>query len=211
MAEELKACRYRVEKTGYGFWPYCVRAGDGTRELFKGHQKQCMVVAAELETAFEDGKFVAERAILPSQGGEAVEVVAYIDDGGALYTSKLLEIMSVESDGCEPLMTVAQHRRILAASVGSAEPVAYAAFADNGNIRMWCRSAIGMCELFDAHGNKAVPLYTHPADQVADDLTMVKVPRELLEQIAVELEHDNDRYLLGRELRALLAKSEGVK
>ena len=48
------------------------------------------------------------------------------------------------------------------------EPVSYASFAENGNIRMWCRSAIGMCELFDAHGNKAVPLYTHPADQVAE-------------------------------------------
>ena len=46
---------------------------------------------------------------------EAVEVVAYIDDGGALYTSKLLEIMSVESDGCEPLMTVAQHNRMMLA------------------------------------------------------------------------------------------------
>ena len=45
--------RYRVEKTGRGFWPYCVRAGDGTREVFVGHQKQCAVVAAELETAFE--------------------------------------------------------------------------------------------------------------------------------------------------------------
>ena len=33
----------------------------------------------------------------------------------------------------------------------------------------------------------------------------VAVPVELLEQIAVELEHDNDRYFLGRELRALLA------
>lgn len=71
MDKELKPCRYRVEKTGYGFWPYCVRAGDGTRELFKGHQKQCMVVAAELETAFEDGKFVADRANA-CQGGEAV-------------------------------------------------------------------------------------------------------------------------------------------
>ena len=55
-----------------------------------------------------------------------------------------------------------------------------------------------------AKGWPVTPLYTHPADQVADDLTMVKVSRELLEQIAVELEHDNDRYFLGRELRALL-------
>ena len=84
MDEELKACRYRVEKTGYGFWPYCVRAGDGTRELFKGHQKQCMVVAAELETAFEDGKFVAERAILLSQGGEAA-----VPDGHALIPARI--------------------------------------------------------------------------------------------------------------------------
>lgn len=56
--------------------------------------------------------------------GKAVEVVAYIDDGGALYTSKLLEIMSVESDGCEPLMTVAQHQRILAAATHPADQVA---------------------------------------------------------------------------------------
>lgn len=60
------------------------------------------------------------------------------------------------------------------------EPVAYAAFAENGNIRMWCRSAIGMCELFDAHGNKAVPLYTHPADQVAEP------DAELVRQCIVE-------------------------
>ena len=33
------------------------------------------------------------------------------------------------------------------------------------------------------------------------------VPVELLQQIAVELEHDNDRYFLGRELRALLAST----
>lgn len=51
--------RYRVERTGQGFWPYCVRAGDGTRELFVGHLKQCKRVAAQLATAFEDGKFVA--------------------------------------------------------------------------------------------------------------------------------------------------------
>lgn len=66
--------RYRVEKTGRGFWPYCVRAGDGTREVFVGHQKQCAVVAAELETAFEDGKFVS--CIAPSPAGvDGLEVV----------------------------------------------------------------------------------------------------------------------------------------
>ena len=61
-----------------------------------------------------------------------------------------------------------------------------------------------VCAMWHGVGYPVQALYTHPADQVADDLTMVKVPRELLEQIAVELEHDNDRYFLGRELRALL-------
>tara|TARA_R110000868_G_scaffold410284_1_gene697864 strand:- start:515 stop:964 length:450 start_codon:yes stop_codon:yes gene_type:complete len=125
----------------------------------------------------------------PIQGGAAVEVVAYIDDGGALYTSKLLEIMSVESDGCEPLMTVAQHQRILAATVGNAEPVAMKTHG------AWD----GLDDL--ANLPDGTKLYTHPADQVADG---VVVSRELLDQIAVELEHDNDRYFLGRELRALL-------
>lgn len=32
------------------------------------------------------------------------------------------------------------------------------------------------------------------------------IDRELLEQICVELEHDNDRYMLGRELRKALAQ-----
>lgn len=77
--------RYRVEKTGRGFWPYCVRAGDGTREVFVGHQKQCAVVAAELETAFEDGKFVS--CIAPSPAGvDGLEVVGWyrMDDRKAI-------------------------------------------------------------------------------------------------------------------------------
>lgn len=57
--------RYRVEKTGHGFWPYCVRAGTGSRELFVGHQKQCTKVANALATAFEDGKFVATTPLPP--------------------------------------------------------------------------------------------------------------------------------------------------
>lgn len=101
----------------------------------------------------------ALRAQLPSQGGEAVEVVAWRHWGDK--TRLLCDLGkqraipgTIADEFTVPLMTVAQHQRILAAA-------------------------------------------THPADQVADDLTMVKVPRELLERIAVELEHDNDRYLLG--------------
>lgn len=36
-------------------------------------------------------------------------------------------------------------------------------------------------------------------------MTKVTIDRELLEQVASEFEHDNDRYMLGRELRAILA------
>ncbi len=34
---------------------------------------------------------------------------------------------------------------------------------------------------------------------------LIPIRRELLEQVASEFEHDNDRYMLGRELRAALA------
>lgn len=41
---------------------YCVRCGDGTRVLYEGSKSQCDAVAAELETAFRDGEFVATSA-----------------------------------------------------------------------------------------------------------------------------------------------------
>lgn len=179
MAEELKPgplcfCGLKTTKNPHP------DAGNPARLLDVGAVYECIPCMNKSRHEWSHRALDAEqelrnaRAQPHSQGGEAVEVVAYIDDGGALYTSKLLEIMSVESDGCEPLMTVAQHRRILAASVGSGDPVAYAAFADNGNIRMWCRSAIGMCELFDAHGNKAVPLYTAPPSPDAELVALLK-------------------------------------
>jgi hypothetical protein len=67
-----------------------------------------------------------------------------------------------------------------------------------------------VCAMWHGVGYPVQALYTHPADQVADDLTMVKVSRELLERLyrvhrPTMLERDI------YELRALLAKSEGVK
>lgn len=150
------------------------------------------------------------RAQLPSQGGEAVEVVAHMyqhDETGVVgfvdqqQVEWGFEKINPRLHLCGELMTVAQHQRILAASAGSADHVGVVftmeALAPGGGVKS------------HASLNRDLPagtkLYTHPADQVADDLTMVKASRELLEQIAVELEHDNDRYFLGRELRALLA------
>ncbi|HCL3554714.1 TPA: hypothetical protein N2A72_003477 [Pseudomonas aeruginosa] len=94
--------RYRVEKTGQGFWPYCVRAGDGTRELFAGHLKQCKRVAAQLATAFEDGKFVAGalRAEIAewqeAAGRSRSDVVAYIAERAKLLEERDAALVEVE-------------------------------------------------------------------------------------------------------------------
>lgn len=58
--------RYRVEKrNGGGFWPYCVKAGDGTAELFVGHMGKCQEVAQALQTACLDGAYLAALAAQP--------------------------------------------------------------------------------------------------------------------------------------------------
>lgn len=135
MAEELKAC------------PFC---GNEPRFLERnfGFYGQA-VICDKCHIRIDGENCISQwnrRAQLSSQGGEAVEVVGYgcagqIEvlkqvplTGGMKVSGRLREKYSV------PLMTVAQHQRILAAA-------------------------------------------THPADQVADDLTMVKVSRELLQDL----------------------------
>ena len=59
--EVLGIDRYRVEPRTNGFWPFCVKAGDGERELHYGYRKDCDRVALALACAFEDGKFIAQR------------------------------------------------------------------------------------------------------------------------------------------------------
>ena len=56
--------RYRAElkQSSILCFLYCVRCGDGTRVLYDGSKSQCDAVAAELETAFRDGEFVATSA-----------------------------------------------------------------------------------------------------------------------------------------------------
>lgn len=60
---------------------------------------------------------------------------------------------------CEQFGTQARHH---------GEPVAYAAFADNGNIRCWSSNceAVGLKVLAEG-GSEIVPLYRHPVDQLA--------------------------------------------
>lgn len=175
-------------------------------------------------------------AQLPSQGEEAVEVVAYIDDGGALYTSKLLEIMSVEPDGCEPLMAVAQHQRILAASAGSDEPIAWREHSVNYAKGEKCPETIETLQAAWDRDQELINDMRHeiarhktrinrleqrrPADQVADGVVVPVQLLKIIEQswripsgcpksVSEEVGEIISNGLA--ELRALLAKSEGVK
>lgn len=173
---------------------------------------------AEMELSLHNALAEVDRlrAQLPSQGGEAVEVLTTWHPDSRSYEEQIVRRDTKGSRKALGAMNARLREKVgrLEREVATVkqsltvEPVAYAAFADNGNIRMWCRSAIGMCELFDAHGNKAVPLYTHPADQVDS----VVVSRELFMRALSESTDDlNGKFSAREELRALLAKSEGVK
>lgn len=93
--------RYRVESTGKGFWPFCVRAGDGTRELFVGHRKECERVAAELATAFEDGKFAATRPGQTEQQPVAVPVSWWQLIYDSIRNYRLTTLVDADGDGYE--------------------------------------------------------------------------------------------------------------
>lgn len=155
--------RYRVEKTGQGFWPYCVRAGDGTRELFAGHLKQCKRVAAQLATAFEDGKFVAgalraENAKL----SEALDRWPLIRDSLKLrLADALARVAALESKLAE---------------LEKQEPVAWGAFhfggKRDGKLYTHCETEAQIeAYILDMHRSsdsltlRKGPLYAAPVDQ----------------------------------------------
>lgn len=60
----------------------------------------------------------------PSPAGvDGLEVRAYEDSGGALYTAKLLEIMAVDSVGCEPLCRLSDANAIIDGLLGEKERI----------------------------------------------------------------------------------------
>ena len=61
--------RYRVEKSIGGFWPCCVKAGDGTMDIFVGSKKQAEHVRQALQTACLDGAFMMSNAALSKYKG----------------------------------------------------------------------------------------------------------------------------------------------
>lgn len=139
---------------------------------------------AEMELSLHNALAEVDRLrAKASQGGDAVEVVTTWHPDSRSYEEQIVKHdtkgsrKSLGAMNAKLRAKVGRLERELATVKQSltVEPVAYAAFSDNGNIRMWCRSAIGMCELFDAHGNKAVPLYTAPP---SPDAELVELLRE---------------------------------
>ncbi|MEQ6736289.1 hypothetical protein [Pseudomonas aeruginosa] len=98
--------RYRVEQTGKGFWPYCVRAGNGTRDLYVWHKKTCDRVAAELTTAFRDGEFVG-KGLYDALAAEAQALREEVAEYEALCNrqAELLSQSIVAIRGPEPELT----------------------------------------------------------------------------------------------------------
>nr|ELC8323857.1 hypothetical protein [Pseudomonas aeruginosa] len=137
--------RYRVEQTGKGFWPYCVRAGDGTRELFAGHLKQCKRVAAQLATAFEDGKFVA--GALRAENAKLSEA---LDRWPLIRDSLKLRL-------ADALARVAELESKLA-ELEKQEPVALANRGIHAFWVKWTEAAAGLY-------GPGIKLYAHPVAQ----------------------------------------------
>ena len=68
--QRLIVDRYHVEKSIGGFWPCCVKAGDGTMDIFVGSKKQAENVRQALQTACLDGAFMASKALANAKGAK---------------------------------------------------------------------------------------------------------------------------------------------
>ncbi|MBG6957853.1 hypothetical protein I5J15_20305 [Pseudomonas aeruginosa] len=195
--------RYRVERTGQGFWPYCVRAGDGTRELFVGHLKQCKRVAAQLATAFEDGKFVAGALRAENTKlSEALDRWPLIRDSLKLrLADALARVAALESKLAE---------------LEKQEPVAWGAFhfggKRDGKLYTHCETEAQIeAYILDMHRSsdsltlRKVPLYGAPVAQAGQvPQAWLDVQAERRRQITAEgwtPEHD-DEHSHGQMARA---------
>jgi hypothetical protein len=161
------------------------------------------------------------RAQAASQGGEAVEVVGAAILGGIFHggsgpelgdidvelNTDVLEriqaaVVTTSDDVRVELMIVAQHRRILAASVGSSEPVAMKAHGAWDGLD-------GLANLPD--GTK---LYTRPADQVAEpDAELVNLLQRaslVMGEAAIRIRHGDDKSCEAKALVEQLASGMQV-
>lgn len=59
--DAIAAARYRVVPTNSGFWGYAVVVGDSTAHVYKGHKRDCELVARRMAGAFLDGAYLASQ------------------------------------------------------------------------------------------------------------------------------------------------------
>ena len=156
MAEELKAC------------PFCGGEPNLTHSDYVHDDLRPMpVVECKSCSAWVRAEDWNTRAHLPSKGGEAVEVVGYGCEGQIEVLKHVPLTGGMKVSGRErekynvPLMTVAQHERILAARVGSAEPVAWHT-EDHLTDKSATTYDPEIAKRWRAKGWPVTPLYTHP-------------------------------------------------
>ena len=86
----------------------------------------------------------------------AAQPLGWVYEGGQEFTSDPDRAHDLRAEGIDltAVYGLAQHQ---------GEPVAYAVFADNGNIRIWSTDceAVGI-KVMQEEGKQAVPLYAHP-------------------------------------------------
>lgn len=75
--DAIALSRFKVEQTDSNIWGWCVRAGDGTQELYKGRKSDCEAVARRLIGAFLDGAMLAHDMLATAPQQQAASVPAY--------------------------------------------------------------------------------------------------------------------------------------
>ena len=112
------------------------------------------------------------------------------EDGELFLVQQAVQAEPVEQDPiyivgsgwqCDAYPTLGTKLYTEAPAVAQGEPVAWANFAENGNIRVWTTVPSDMKKLADLNNCELVALYTHPAPAVANP--PADVVRELVEAL----------------------------
>jgi hypothetical protein len=89
------------------------------------------------------------------------QAIEALESAIRVYEASSPSVMTVERRQCVDAITALQSMQ--------GEAVAYAVFADNGNIRIWCADPIQIETLKQKYGQYLTPLYTHPQSPAVVD------------------------------------------
>jgi hypothetical protein len=89
------------------------------------------------------------------------QAIEALESAIRVYEASSPSVMTVERRQCVDAITALQSMQ--------GEAVAYAVFADNGNIRIWCADPIQTETLKQEYGQSLTPLYTHPKSPAVVD------------------------------------------